>query len=601
MGQTAPLVDRAVARSADKRASATESAQTPTGQATPTIDSMSKEEVGSPNKLALFATAIVNVRWATTAVALVLVGRSFFRPALLTLAIAIAMLAFTLYRTYRPLVYDGSPTGEARLLAEIALYGTAVSITGFWQSPFAIAMTGVLVVAGFAGGFWLALRIGAVAAIGVTAASALAEVGDLSRWSNERLEPSIQWITITMLSGLIAGYARRISGEATVRHSQTLDRLSELSEANTLLFNLHRLAQTLPASLELPEVIESSLTKLRGLLAYDRAVFLLVEDTGPAWTLARQYAMSVETKADCVVEPTDFPPPAKDAVSSAAVVLATGSPGFDRRSGCGIYAPLLTGNQLIGLIAIEADQPESYDERDRQTMQAAVQPIALAVDNARWFGRLRRTSIDEERTRIARELHDRIGQSLAALGFEADRLVRRHQLGADVGPELGQLQEGVRTAAAEIRYTLYDLRTDVDEDQNLADVLTEFADRVAERSGLTVTVEGSTSYRPPLAKEREIWRIAQEAVRNAERHANATTVAISWSCDASSAELQVTDDGRGLAPGGQARTDSYGVIGMRERAAAIDASIDIVSKPGEGTTVRCRIHLSQTPNTKGPK
>ena len=87
-------------------------------------------------------------------------------------------------------------------------------------------------------------------------------------------------------------------------------------------------------------------------------------------------------------------------------------------------------------------------------------------------------------------------------------------------------------------------------------------------------------------QEREIWRITKEAVANVEKHARASQLAITWRCDGHRAELVVSDDGVGLGKGQPARLDSYGIIGMRERAASIGARLDFDTNPGGGTAVR---------------
>ena len=86
-----------------------------------------------------------------------------------------------------------------------------------------------------------------------------------------------------------------------------------------------------------------------------------------------------------------------------------------------------------------------------------------------------------------------------------------------------------------------------------------------------------------------MWRVAQEAVTNAERHADASIIRVSWRCDAKKAELVVADNGRGFERGKAGRMDSYGMLGMRERAASVGASLDVDSEPGQGTTVRCTL------------
>ena len=83
--------------------------------------------------------------------------------------------------------------------------------------------------------------------------------------------------------------------------------------------------------------------------------------------------------------------------------------------------------------------------------------------------------------------------------------------------------------------------------------------------------------------------MAQEAVTNVERHAHATKVAVTWRCDGERGVLIVADDGVGFPSGRVGRLDSYGIIGMRERAASIGAALDISSEVGVGTTIRCEI------------
>jgi signal transduction histidine kinase len=208
---------------------------------------------------------------------------------------------------------------------------------------------------------------------------------------------------------------------------------------------------------------------------------------------------------------------------------------------------------------------------------------------------LRTVGAEEERTRIARDLHDRIGQSLAYLAFELDRIVKTDNKGENVGPSLEQLRGDIRDVIRDVRDTLYDLRTDVTEEQGIASVLELYAERVRERTGLDISLRSEKRSRLPLLQERELFRIAQEALANVEKHAQATRVTISWSCDGESATLEVADDGAGFPIGRAGRLDSYGIIGMRERAASIGATLDLDSTPGVGTRVRCHLGVAEQP------
>jgi signal transduction histidine kinase len=93
-------------------------------------------------------------------------------------------------------------------------------------------------------------------------------------------------------------------------------------------------------------------------------------------------------------------------------------------------------------------------------------------------------------------------------------------------------------------------------------------------------------------QERELFRIIQEALANVEKHARAGRVVITWSCDGNAALLEITDDGDGFPIGRAGRLDSYGIVGMRERAASVGATLEIDSSAGNGTRVRCLLGLA---------
>jgi signal transduction histidine kinase len=244
-------------------------------------------------------------------------------------------------------------------------------------------------------------------------------------------------------------------------------------------------------------------------------------------------------------------------------------------------------NSVVGLIALEHRDPHHFDRRDIELLSGYVEPAALALDNARWFARLRTVGAEEERNRLARDLHDQVGQALAFLAFELDRLIRVDGRGDPVGADLERLRDEVRHIVAEVRETLYDLRTDVSESQDIAAALRLVARRLEARSGISVKVTSESDRRLPLPQEREFFRIGQEAMVNGERHAEASNIAVTWWSDGQAAILEVVDDGRGFPTKDPGRADSYGIVGMRERAASIGATLEIEALPESGTRVRC--------------
>lgn len=267
-------------------------------------------------------------------------------------------------------------------------------------------------------------------------------------------------------------------------------------------------------------------------------------------------------------------------------LVTGGGPGLSTRAGSGIYVGLRARGSVVGIVLVEHPDPFHFNARDAELLDGFADPVALAIDNARWFARLRTVGADEERTRIARDLHDRIGQSLAYLAFELDRIVRNDSRGQKVTEDLVGIRSDVRGVVREVRDTLYDLRTDVSDERTVEDALTEFGARVEERSGMTFTLRVDQSGRMPRPQERELWRIAQEAIVNAERHSNGSRIDVFWFSNGYEAVAEVRDDGDGMPIGRVGRLDSYGMLGMRERATAIGANLSIDSVPARGVTVR---------------
>ncbi len=505
-------------------------------------------------------------------------------------AVAAVLLANTLYRTIRPLRYDEDSTASLLVvLGEVAVTVLALTATGYWQSPLAFSMLTAVAVAGFARGFGFGFRIAVASILAVSIPWALEP-----RFTYEDGRTTTQWGVEILLVALVAGYARRISHEAEERQSAALDELGRLTDANALLYQLHQVTQTLPASLDLDEVLDATCAQLSDLFDYDSLALLLHDDTDDRWhTVRREGGRPPNTMHERELPPALLKATRSRRVISEPNLLASGGPGLAGSAGSGLYLALIARGSLVGLVSIEHGAPHHFDARDVELLAGFAEPAALAVDNARWFSRLRTVGADEERTRIARDLHDRIGQSLAYLAFELDRIVKNNGPRDDVvAHALDQLRGDVRGVIGEVRDTLYDLRTDVSEAQGLPATLNSFLNRVRDRSGLEAALRSHETGRLPILQEREIWRVAQEAITNVERHARATHVSVVWRCDGRSASLEVVDDGEGFPVGNAGRLDSYGLMGMRERSASIGATLTVDSQIGKGTRVRCTLSAS---------
>jgi signal transduction histidine kinase len=542
-----------------------------------------KDQFGqSADQLRSFRQLLTTVRWATFVLAIALsINREF------TLALGIAMLivfANAVVRTFRPIVYRKSdPEGWLGILLELVIHLGAVVATGLWSSPFFFCLSAAIIAAGLGRGLVIGTVTGAGAATLLTALSAFKD----DATAEQVLLGSSQLI----LLGVLAGYGNRLFVEARAQAAGALSRIGRLAEVNSLLTELHSAAQTLPMSLDLNETIDSTASRINSMLHPDAIVILLLEESTKTWRVAYSEGVRLPQR----MTEAELPPALQALTDASSTVLKTdlGSPvsgaGLGNNTTTGLYAPLRARNHLVGLLALESRQQDDLGKRHLGLIDGLAEQIALAIDNARWFARLRTVGAEEERLRIARDLHDRVGQSLAYIAFELDRLTGQSETGT-VTDELKSLRQDVRKVVTEVRETLYDLRTEVTDDSDLAKTLANFLERVRERAGLETTLETSTIARPPLLQERELWRIATEAITNVERHAQATKVSVRYSATSEQAILEITDNGKGFVVGKAGRADSYGMIGMRERADAIDATLELISEPGTGTTVRCVVN-----------
>ncbi|HJR24463.1 MAG TPA: GAF domain-containing sensor histidine kinase [Acidimicrobiales bacterium] len=549
---------------------------------------MAKDSLGS------FSEAVLAVRWGATAISLALASPEIADGDRGTLAALIALVALTAYRTVRPLRDTGDRRLVLHVVVEMGVSVGAVAVTGYDDSPLLFSLLTPAALAGFARGFALGVRIALVAIVALGVPWVL---GDHHRDDGGRV--GLQWAGEIVLVALVAGYARRISGEADLRREAAMDRLGRLTDANVLLFQLHQVTQTLPASLDLTDVLDTTMEQLRELFPATGVAILLHEEADLAWHTVRRHGLqAAPTHVDGALP---APLARTVAVRSTAHVddLAAAGPGLDGASRAGLYGPLMARGSTIGLIALEHGVGTSFTDRDEELLTGFVDAAALAIDNARWFGRLRSVGADEERARIARDLHDRTGQSLAYVAFELDRITKQAAKGADTTASLDALRGDVRKVVGELRDTLYDLRTDVTDADGLVSTLEAFLARVGQRSGLETDLRSEESARLPRRQERELWSIAREAITNVERHARATRVEVTWRCDGTAAHLEVEDDGVGMASVDGGSLGAPGLVSLRERAAGIGATLSVVTGPGRGTRVRCTLAGSPAPREGG--
>jgi two-component system sensor histidine kinase UhpB len=198
------------------------------------------------------------------------------------------------------------------------------------------------------------------------------------------------------------------------------------------------------------------------------------------------------------------------------------------------------------------------------------------------------SATEGERARLARELHDEIGQSVTGLMLELDQVARRAP--ADIAAELRDAQEAARGIGDELRAIVRRLRPEALDDLGLGSALVALTEQFADRSGVAVN-RRLTAPLPRLSEDAElvIYRVAQESLTNVARHSGASAVVLELIGGHGAVALRVTDDGSGL---GDAQAGN-GIRGMRERAILVGGRLGITSTDA-GTEIRLTVPARST-------
>jgi signal transduction histidine kinase len=523
------------------------------------------------------------LRWGTLALGLLLLTTSR-SPNATSVAAGALLVANTVWRTLRPLRLDPrSRNATILLFLDIALVTFAVILSGRAESPFLLTPIPTLTLAGFGWGNDYGIPASLAVAVSVLVADLVAGAPD--RIVDLGLQAGLAFLA----SAAIGGLGRRLSVEAAARQQQTLDQMARMSTANDLLLALHHVAQTLPAPLELGEVVASAQRRFRERFDYTSAAVFVRDDASGGWRTELAEGVRLPARLDA----GELPPAAASVLEgerSAVVQDLFRSPltGCSPSAGSGLYAALrTTRDTVVGVVAIEHTEPDRFSASDADLLAEVAAPLALAIDNALWFGRLRILAAEAERARIARDLHDRLAQSLTYVSFELERLADAYA----PAPDLESLHEVVRDVVVELRETLHELRAIVTDTVTLADIAREHLARFEQRTGIeTVLAVHESGRRLPVQMEQELWRIAQEALANVERHSGATHVWVRWTTVDGFARLEIRDDGCGFLPW-EVSEGRFGIVGMRERADAVGARLTIESGSGEGTRVLLEVEV----------
>lgn len=250
-----------------------------------------------------------------------------------------------------------------------------------------------------------------------------------------------------------------------------------------------------------------------------------------------------------------------------------------------------TADKVYGALALYYPEQRSFSDEEIGLVVAFATQATLAIENAQLRQRVEQTAILTERSRLARELHDSVTQSLYSMTLLSEgwrRMAVRGELGA-VDERLAELGELSRQALKEMRLLVHELLPPALEKEGLLGALYQRIAAVEKRAGIDARLLVDQVIELPSHLEAALYRITQEALNNALKHANATAVTVSLHTSADQVMLAINDNGKGFAQANS--VGGLGLITMRERTEHLGGTFTVDSTPNQGVTIRVQVPL----------
>jgi len=343
----------------------------------------------------------------------------------------------------------------------------------------------------------------------------------------------------------------------------------EIAHRATRLERLHRASLSVTGEPSVPALHAAIARGAREVVDADRAVLLVAAGDAPEVLVADPPTP----------EPSDTE---REMLGMAGTPAGTG--GADRS-----FLTTRTRGRAPHALLVRRSSGAPFVPEEGLVLDMFGVAAAAGLENAERLEEAQRLATVEERERIARDLHDDLGQLLGYLTTKiqaARELVSTGRTSA-AAEELADLEDATRSLSAQVREAILGLRSSVGPDRPLGQALEEYTADFGIQAGLRTTFSGPVTAGSTLASPAryQVMRIAQEAMSNARRHSGATSVAVALEEHDGAFQLSVRDDGSGFDPQAAARSGRFGLTTMAERARAVGGSLDVRSGIGEGTAV----------------
>ncbi|MEJ2208508.1 MAG: PAS domain S-box protein [Anaerolineae bacterium] len=424
------------------------------------------------------------------------------------------------------------------------------------------------------------------------------------RQANEALKAEIAWRERAQRESQRAERAlnereRQLREMYAQMEDKVVARTHEIEQRRRVAESLRGMLTVLNSDLPPDEVLEHIVAEASRLLDSDASA--IYRSRGAAGGFCAQ---TVQGPAAHEIGSDDLPPELSRMLAAGRLVLvpdamtAPGdvpSPAFlERMAVCCralLAVPLIVKGEVYGGLALYYTRPRTVSGEEIDLAVAFADQAALAIENARLHQQAREAAVMDERARLARELHDSVTQALFSITLLAEAGQRLGAAGDmdRVITYLGRLGEMSQQSLKEMRLLVYELRPLALQSERLVGALQQRLDAVEARAGVTarLLVEGNIEVLPTV--EEELYRIAEQALNNALKHAEATETVIHIRAGEGHLSIEVRDNGKGFCPAEVVDRGGQGLTSMRERAARIGGVLVVDSAPGQGTTVRLEI------------
>jgi signal transduction histidine kinase len=423
------------------------------------------------------------------------------------------------------------------------------------------------------------------------------------------LEMLGNWLYILMTAGMLYILIRRnlltvhkttealLQNEVQFREKleqRVVERTREIEQRRKVAEGLRDMLQAINSARPLKQVLEMIVTRTGQLLDVRAVAIYRRQDLGKPLVMWRADESSAQ------IYTLGYCPLAKRAWEQ---VLTTGQPAFitdadiaaqvpvDTEEGTRCRAvlavPLLVKSEVYGGLFLFHATPHPKSDEELELVVTLADQAVLAIENARLRAEARQSAVAAERSRLARDLHDSVTQTLYSIMLYAEATNLAMQSGKqDVSAKnLLELRNMAHEAMLDMRMLIFELHPPVLEEAGLAAALQARLAAVEARAGLETEVQVVGERRLPLALEEEIFWITQEALNNAAKHAQAKKVAVYLNFEEHRVKLVVKDNGKGFDAVHVKQGGGMGMRGIEERVQRIQGQLEITSSPEEGTTL----------------